>query len=673
MSKSKIIILIGFGAILLLVSLLIIVGITNLSQSKSNLNRIVNSNNLKIQLINKMHKSARERTINLQQMLIVEDEDKIDKFSKRLSFFGGQFVDSRTQFFNLNINEKEKKILEHQNKLSSEIGPIQNWIADLIGFDEIKEAKRLMIEQAEPLQNEVFKVLSELHDIQVKETKTAIKESNDSYSNIVSIMWGGTLIVILISLSIVYFTLKLISKNEKQQARYQEDIEYQAFYDHLTGLPNRRLLNDRMEHAIKYTERKELLMAVLFIDCDRFKIINDSLGHVVGDSLLVSIANRLKDEVRNTDTVCRVSGDEFAVVLEDLEDLTDVDHVTQKLLDSIAEPHYLEGHKVFTTVSVGITVYPFDNKDVTGLMASADIAMYHAKKSGGNQYEYFNSDMNKNSKQRLTLEQDLHEALDNHELEIYYQPLTTIDDERKIISVEALLRWHHPKQSLIAPSDFIGIAEDTGLIIPIGEWVLMTACKQVKAWEKQGLGKLGINVNLSPRQFVDSNLVSVVENVLNKTGIDPTQLDLEITESTAMYTIDKTIDILHKLKGLGVQISIDDFGTGYSSLSYLQKMPIDNLKIDRSFIKNIQYSENDKVFVQTIVTMAHTLGMITIAEGVEEEEQLSILKEMQCEIAQGYLFSQPLPAENIQNLLYHNDNVVVSKKIDFKINKLIET
>ena len=330
MSKSKIIILIGFGAILLLVSLLIIIGVTNLSKSKSHLDHIVNSNNMKIQLINKMHKSARERTINLQQMLIVEDEDLHSKFAKKMAFYGGEFVDARTEILYMDITRKEKEMLEYQSILSKKIGPIQNWISDLIGFGDLNEAKKLMIEKAEPLQNEVFEVLLKLHDVQVKETKTAIKENSDSYSRIVKVMWAGTIIVILLSIGIVYFTLKLLSKNEKQNERYQKDIEHQAFYDHLTGLPNRKLLNDRMEQAINYSERNGLLMAVLFIDCDRFKIINDSFGHVVGDSLLVSIATRLKENVRNSDTVCRVSGDEFAIVLEEVDELIDVDHFTKK-------------------------------------------------------------------------------------------------------------------------------------------------------------------------------------------------------------------------------------------------------------------------------------------------------------------------------------------------------
>lgn len=651
MSKPKIIILLGFGAILVLVSLLIIIGITNLSTSKSHLDRIVNSNVLKIQLIKKMHQSARERTISLQYMFIVDDQTKINKFRKRMAFYGGEFVDARTKILGLDISKKERDILEQQAIISKKVAPVQNWIADLIDFNEVEEAQQLLITKAEPLQNEVFKVLLKLQDIQVDETNAAIKENSESYKQIVRIMWAGTFIVILISVSIVFFTLRLITRNEKQQARYKKDIEYQAYYDQLTGLPNRRLLNDRIQHAIKHATRNELLMAVLFIDCDRFKPINDTLGHVTGDSLLISIADRLKENVRSSDTVCRYSGDEFVIVLEEVDNIKVIDRIAQNILDAIAEVHYLKGHKVFTTISMGITVYPIDENNVDGLLTSADVAMYHAKQSGGNQYEYFNADMNVQSKQRLMLEQDLHEALTNNELEIYYQPLVSITEDRKIVGVEALLRWHHPKQGIIYPNNFISIAEDSGLIVPIGEWVLKTACEQTKEWERQGFGKIVISVNLSPRQFVDTNLVSAVKNALDTSGLDPKQLDLEITESTAMHFIDKSIEILHNLKNLGAHISIDDFGTGYSSLSYLQQMPIDNLKIDRSFIKNIHHSDKDKAFIQAIVTMAHTLGMKIIAEGVELEEQFTFLKEIGCEIAQGYLFSKPVPQDQLQRLL----------------------
>lgn len=654
MSRSKIIILLGFGSILLLVSLLVIVGITNLNRSKLHLDQIVHTNNLKIQLGTQMHQAARERTISLQYMLITNNPAKLEEYIKRIAFFGGKFVSTRDKFLNLGLSLKEKQILEQQALLSRKVGPLQNQIADLINFEELEEAKMLLTEKAEPLQNEVFAVLSQLHDVQRFETQLAIKKNSENYRQIVGAMWVVSIVVILLSSAIVFFTLRLISKNEEQQKKHQQDIEHQAFYDHLTGLANRRLLNERMQHALTHANRNEVLMAVLFIDCDRFKPINDTLGHTVGDNLLISVANRIKKKVRESDTICRVSGDEFSVVLEDIEHISIIDRVAQNILDSVAKPHHIKGHKIFTTVSIGITVYPLDDKDVNGLLASADIAMYHAKQSGGNQYEYFNSDMNTRSKQRLILEQDLHEALTHKELEIYYQPLNAINPERTVIGAEALLRWHHPKQKMVNPAYFIDIAEDTGLIVPLGEWLLLTACEQVKKWEQQGFNKIAISINLSPRQFMHADLIKMVKKALNSSGINPSQLDLEITESTAMYDIDKSINILHQLKALGVQISIDDFGTGYSSLSYLQKMPIDNLKIDRSFIKNLHNSAKDKAFIQAIVTMAHTLGMKIIAEGVELEEQYAFLKEIKCEIAQGFLFSKPVPSSRFEQLLSPN-------------------
>jgi len=526
-------------------------------------------------------------------------------------------------------------------------------------FGEIEKARQLLINEAHPLQLNVFKILTELEDIQHRETSLEINENSKDYTKIVTLIWVVSVIVILSSISIVYLSLRLISRNEKQQEKHRQDIEYQAFYDHLTDLPNRRLLNDRMQHAILQADRNELLMAILFIDCDRFKPINDTLGHKVGDSLLISIAARLQESVRSSDTVCRVSGDEFVIILEEINHISIIDRIAQNIVDTIATPHYIEGHKVFTTVSVGITVYPIDKKDVNGLLTSADIAMYHAKQHGGNLYEYFDADMNKRSKQWLAREHDLHEALLHDELEIYYQPLNIIDATRKVISVEALLRWHHPKDGLISPVDFISIAEDTGLIISIGEWVLITACEQIKKWEKSDITDISVSVNLSPRQFTDSNLVAIVKDALDLSGIRPSQLHLEITETTAMHAIDKSIEILHQIKELGVNISIDDFGTGYSSLSYLQKMPlpIDCMKIDRSFIKNVHTSMKDKAFVQAIVTMAQTLGMKTIAEGVEMEEQFEFLRDIGCEIAQGYLFSKPLPAFRLERLLKKNHSV----------------
>ncbi len=651
MSKSKIIILLGFGSILLLMTLLITIGVSHLNKSKSRLDHIVNSNNLKIQLVNKMYQSARERTVSLFRMIILDDAGEFEKSLNKMHLNGGKFMLAWEQFLTTELSPIEKKLFDEQAAISALVGPLHNQIADLVNFGDFEQAQRLLISEAEPLQDQVLAILLQLQELQQLENQKAIKENSNNYRQIVIVMWIVSIIVILICIAIIFFTLRLISINEAKTERYQEDIERQAFYDHLTGLPNRRLLNGQIKKAIQMSKENEVLMAVLFIDCDRFKPINDSLGHVIGDSLLISIANRLKENVRSSDTVCRVSGDEFAIVLEDIKHITTVDRIAQNILDSIACPHLLEGHKVFTTVSIGITIYPLDDKNVNGLLTSADIAMYYTKQNGGNQYEYFNSDMNRRSKQRLVLEQDLHEALTNNELELYYQPQNMIDEERHIIGVEALLRWHHPKLGMVSPFDFIAVAEESGLIVSIGEWALVTACEQIMQWQREGFKKISISVNLSPRQFAHSNLLSAVKNAIKKSGIKPSQLDLEITESTAMSTIDKSIEILHKLKKLGVNISIDDFGTGYSSLSYLQTMPIDNLKIDRAFIKKLHHSEKDQAFVQAIVTMAHTLGMKVVAEGVELEEQFLFLKDIGCEVAQGFLFSEPLPAEKIERLL----------------------
>jgi len=650
-ARSRAIILLGLGSILLLVTLLITIGIWTLSASKSRLDKVVNLNIRKIQLVNNMRSAARERTISLQHILVVDDESEYEAAVTRMSHFGGEFVIARNTLLALLLSEKEKVLLDKQAQLSRHIGPIQNHIAELIDFGEQDNARNLLITEAIPLQDKVFEVMTQLQDIQRNEMNQAIKESSDNYTTIVRSMWVVTSIVILLGVSIVFFILRMIRRNDRKEVNYRQSIEHQAFYDHLTGLPNRRLLKDRMEHASAQTLRNECLMAVLFIDCDRFKPINDSLGHAVGDGLLVSIADRLKKHVRDSDTVCRFSGDEFCVLLEGIEHMSLIDRIAQSLIDAIALPHYIEGHKVFTTISVGITVFPLDHKEGSGLLTSADIAMYHAKQNGGGQYEYYDSEMNTQSKERLALELDLHDALANEELELYYQPLNAISGEREVIGAEALLRWNHPERGLVPPNDFIEIAESTGLIVPIGEWVLMTACKQAAVWEKKGYGQITISVNLSPRQFVDTKLVTAVEQAITKSGIQASQLDLEITESTAMDKIEKTIDILHKLKELGVHVSIDDFGTGYSSLSHLQQMPIDNLKIDRSFVKNLHKSSKDKAFIQAIVTMARTLGMKTIAEGVELNEQFVFLQDVECEIAQGFLFSKPVPAKDFMTIL----------------------
>ena len=445
--------------------------------------------------------------------------------------------------------------------------------------------------------------------------------------------------------------LRGISQDVTERKRSEATIEHQAYYDHLTNLPNRRLFKERMKCGISDAEKNNQLMAIFFIDCDRFKPINDSLGHQAGDALLMSIADRLQDCVRTSDTVSRISGDEFAVLLEDINHISGIDTIANKIVDTLAMPQKILGHKVFTTVSIGIVICPFDDYESEDLLSFADMAMNHAKKNGGNQYQYYAAEMNSQNSQRIKLEQELREALDKQQLHLYYQPQNIIDEKRLMVGTEALLRWIHPERGMISPLDFIPIAEESGIIVSIGEWVIHTACLQAAEWKKQGYGEIRMGINLSPKQFNQTNLISVVEQAIIHSEINPAQLDLEITESISMQNINATIDTLIGLKELGVRISLDDFGTGYSSLSYLQKMPIDTLKIDRAFIRYLNDSEKDQAFVIAIITMAHSLGMDVVAEGVENEEQFQFLRERKCEVAQGFMFSPPVPAEKLGTFL----------------------
>ncbi|MDP2834744.1 MAG: EAL domain-containing protein [Pseudomonadota bacterium] len=427
-------------------------------------------------------------------------------------------------------------------------------------------------------------------------------------------------------------------------------LDHLAHHDPLTSLPNRLLLNARMEHALARAHRGNTLLAVLFLDLDHFKNINDTLGHPVGDLLLQEVAQRLNECVREEDTVSRLGGDEFTILLEDLEDSRFASSVAQKIIAVLAASFMLQGHEVFVTCSVGISIFPGDGGDITTLFKNADSALYRAKEQGRNNYQYYTEELTTRAMERLAMENDLRHALQRNELVLHYQPQVDLYNGR-IIGMEALLRWQHPEIGLISPSAFIPLAEETGLIIPIGEWVLRTACARLKAWIDEGLPKIRMGVNLSSRQFNQINLDEVVAAVLRDTGLPPDCLELELTERMIMQDAESTITILHKLRALGVQFSIDDFGTGYSSLSYLKRFPIDRIKIDQSFVREIISSAEDAAVSQAIISLAHSLNLKTVAEGVETAEQQEFLRMLQCDEIQGFHFSRPEPEQEISKLL----------------------
>ena len=426
----------------------------------------------------------------------------------------------------------------------------------------------------------------------------------------------------------------------------EQRIMYLASHDALTDLPNRTLLQDRIQQALVQARRNHSQGAVLFIDLDRFKTINDSIGHDVGDLLLKGVAHRLVSTLRGEDTVARQGGDEFIVVLPSVNNVPDAGIVAQKLLEAMALPYQIMDKELRTSASIGIAVFPADGEDADTLLKNGDTAMYHAKEAGRNNYQFFTARMNQLAAEKQSLGTHLHQALERDELLLHFQPIIDMA-HGKLVGIEVLLRWQHPVQGLIPPVTFIPLAEESGLIVSIGEWVLESACGQLRAWRDQGYEVPRLAINLSARQFRRKGLVETIARILAETGVAGAYLELEITESALMDNTDEVSEILRKLKGMGITIAIDDFGTGYSSLSYLKRFSIDKLKIDQSFVQDIVADPDDAAIVIAIITLAHSLKMKVIAEGVETDAQFAFLRREGCDQCQGYYFSKPLPAREI--------------------------
>ena len=447
-------------------------------------------------------------------------------------------------------------------------------------------------------------------------------------------------------------TIEQQAEEINQFPKRLEQLTRQAFRDSLTGLPNRALFMDRLTHGLTRARRRHEHLAVLFLDLDRFKLVNDSLGHAVGDQLLVEVSHRLGRSLRPGDTVARLGGDEFGLLLEDVADAESAEAVAVRIEAELAKPLQFEGREIVITASIGIALSSARLGMPEEILRDADLAMYHAKATGKARHEVFDSSMSAPALDRMDLEMDLRSAISRHEFRLHYQPILRLDTGR-ITEVEALIRWQHAKRGLLQPDSFIGLTEETGLIVPIGRWVLTEACRQARVWQLEfpSTPPLVMSVNLSAKQFQHPHLVQEISQALTESGLDPASLKLEITESVVMHDAPATLAKLKELKRLGVRLAIDDFGTGYSSLGYLKRFPVDTLKIDRSFVRGLSKGGNDNAIVRAVVTVAKSLNMDVTAEGVETDEQRVELKALGCDRGQGYLFARPADAEHVTPFL----------------------
>ncbi|MDH5324333.1 MAG: EAL domain-containing protein [Gammaproteobacteria bacterium] len=447
----------------------------------------------------------------------------------------------------------------------------------------------------------------------------------------------------------------LLQRQEDERLQQEHTIWYQTYHDALTGLPNRESFMQRVSETMLRTQRNGGMSALLLVDLNRFKLINDSLGHSAGDKLLQITASRIQGKLRETDIAFRMAGDEFLVMLENLDRPEEAASAAQRIIDSITLPILLSNYEIVVKASIGISVFHDASTDVETLVKEADVAMHNAKEMGNNHYMYYSNEMNTKAFERLSLETDLHLAVQNQDFLLYYQPkVDAVSNE--LIGVEALLRWMHPVRGVVLPSLFVPYLEDMGLINEVGRWVLQTACRQAKVWRDNGAENVRMSVNISAKQFRSGNLVSTVQQVLNDAGLDGKYLELELTESMLVDNTEQAIRIMHELKGLGVALSIDDFGSGYSSLSYLKQFPVDYLKIDRSFIKDVVMDVKDGAIIKAIFALAHSLNLGIIAEGVEDQSQLDFIRSIGCHEVQGFFFSKPISAPEFESL-FLNKNV----------------
>ncbi|HQS82801.1 MAG TPA: EAL domain-containing protein [Thiobacillus sp.] len=628
----------GFLIVLVLMAALSASGLRYVAEANQRLKDIAQINNVKTVLATEMHSALRERALSMHALPILADPFDKDEEIQRFNAQGAIYIRARSQLERMPLNPLESEILGHIRELTSEAQPEVQKVVEMSTFIDDQTAIFDQIRSvAMPRQRAIAIHVSNLLDLQRQQTATAVRNAEISYARVRNLTLGLGTAALLIGILIAGF----VSRRATHQAR---QLAAQAMYDPLTGLANRSLLHDRLEHEIERSKRAHTSFGVVLMDLDRFKEVNDTLGHEVGDKLLREVGRRFKEAVRAEDTVARLGGDEYVVLVHDL-DRKGIPAIANKLLAALDKPFHWQNQGIDLGASLGVSLYPSQCRDASELLRCADIAMYVAKRAGKG-YAVYAPDQVHTNRHDLSLKSELRAAIQADQLCLYYQPQIDHHSQR-VIGVEALVRWNHPQRGFLAPDQFIPLAEDAGLIGPLTHWVLRTALAQLVILQRQA-HVLTMAVNLSARNLHDMELPASISALLAESGVAPQDLILEITESAVMANPSDGLAILTELDRMGVTLSIDDFGTGYSSLAYLKGLPVDELKIDKSFVMDMVENENDAVIVRSTIDLAHNLGLKVIAEGVETRDAWHILGMLGCDCSQGYFMGRPMPAEKLE-------------------------
>ena len=637
--------LVGFVAQLLLILFVTAFGLQQLRMSTDNLSTVVDVHMHKLSLTKTMMSSARERTLCMFRLSMSRDPFERDDLFMQFNKFGAEFANARMALLNMPLSQREHALLALQGQMTGIAKPMQNRVVDMLRSDFDREAEEAVLTRAIPAQNNVLAVLSMLDNETQQLALDASRKAHQAHE--VARFWMSLLSGVALLLGI--FVAAVVMRYTNRVSRERQHL---ATHDALTGLPNRMLFTDRLGQSLVRAQRRNTLVGVMFIDLDRFKRVNDTLGHASGDALICEVARRLRSATRSEDIVARLGGDEFGVVI----DAARIGHILQvvdKLHGIVSKPFRIDGRELFSSCSIGVSVYPNDGSDASSLLKNADTATSTAKNGGRNRFQLYDAAMNAMAEERLQLETELHYAIERNQFLFHYQPKLNLKTGR-IQGVEALIRWNHPAKGPLSPAAFLELLEESGGIVKVGRALLRSACHQTASWHAAGFTDLDVAVNVSSKEFWHDGLVADVQDALQQSGLPPQSLHLELTEGIFMQDVDAAVARILALKARGVAVAVDDFGTGYSSLAHLKRFPLDILKIDRYFVKDIPHSPVNEALISSILALCQGLNLDTVAEGVETREQFDVLRTLGCQVVQGYFISRPVPADEIAALLGRN-------------------